>query len=70
MTLYINKFIDRVQGQEARGAKDLVMTIGDAKNLHADITRLLLELQRIREQIPAPTTDEQIITVKMSGGSF
>lgn len=69
MTLHLNKFIDRVQGQEARGAKDFVMTMSDAKNLHADLTRLLLEMHDLREKAVG-NRQEEVITVKMDGGSF
>ena len=44
MTIHLNRFIDRLRGQEARGARDFIMSINDAKDLHADITRLLIEL--------------------------
>jgi hypothetical protein len=69
LTLHLNKFIDRVQGQEARGAKDFVMTMSDAKNLHADLTRLLLEMHDLREKAVG-NRQEEVITVKMDGGSF
>jgi hypothetical protein len=69
MTLHLNKFIDRVRGQDARGAKDFIMTMADAKDLHADITRLLVELHDLREQA-TKNPKEEVITVKMDGGSF
>ena len=67
MTIHLQKFVDRVRGHEARGARDFVMSMTDAKDLHADITRLLLELHGLREQASAP---EQVITVELGGGSF
>jgi hypothetical protein len=39
MTIHLQKFVDRVRGQEARGARDFVMTMNEARDLHADITR-------------------------------
>ena len=45
------------------------MSMADAKDLHADITRLLIELQTLREQQSQPP-QEEVITVKMDGGSF
>ncbi len=69
MTLHLNKFIDRVRGQDARGAKDFVMSMADAKDLHADVTRLLLEIHNLREQTSI-TAQEEVITIKMDGGSF
>ena len=67
MSLHIQRFVDRLRGQEARGVKDFVMTMTDAKDLHADITRLLLELQELKQN---PTATQEVITVKMDGGSF
>jgi hypothetical protein len=69
MTIHLSKFIDRVRGHEARGARDFVMSMTDAKDLHADLTRLLLDLHNLREQT-VKSTQEQTITVQMEGGSF
>jgi hypothetical protein len=68
VTIHLTKFVDRVRGHEARGAKDFVMTITDAKDLHADITRLLIELHTLREQ--AARSQEEVITVQIGGGQF
>lgn len=69
MTIHLQKFVDRVRGHEARGARDFVMSMTDAKDLHADITRLMLELHDLREQA-VKTETEQVITVQIGGGSF
>ena len=69
MTLHLQKFVDRVRGHEARGSRDFVMTLAEAKDMHADITRLLLELYDLREQVSKPATEEAI-TVQIGGGSF
>jgi hypothetical protein len=69
MTIHLQKFVDRVRGHEARGARDFVMSMTDAKDLHADVTRLLLELHGLREQA-LNTEAEQVITVQVGGGSF
>ena len=68
MTLHLQKFVDRVRGHEARGSKDFVMSLAEAKDMHADITRLLLELHDLREQASKPA--EEVITVQIGGGSF
>jgi hypothetical protein len=71
MTIHLSKFIERVQGQQARGARDFIMSLKDAQDLHADITRLLLELQALREHtITTLQKDTEVITVKMDGGTF
>jgi hypothetical protein len=69
MTIHLQKFVDRVRGQEARGARDLVMTMNEARDLHADITRLLLTLQTLQEkQIKTATAD--MIQVEIGGGYY
>jgi hypothetical protein len=71
MTIHLAKFIERVQGQQARGARDFIMSLKDAQDLHADITRLLLELQALREQtVRTLQKDTEKITVNMDGGTF
>jgi len=69
MTIHLQKFVDRVRGQEARGARDLIMTINEARDLHADITRLLLALQHLQEQ-QTKTATTDVIRVEMQGGEF
>jgi hypothetical protein len=69
MSLHLQKFVDRVQGNESRGLKDFTMSMTDARALHADLTRLLIELQTLREVVVAKPQDE-VITVNMDGGSF
>lgn len=69
MSMHLQKFVDRVRGYEARGAKDFIMTMAEAKDMHADITRLLLELHDLRERVSKSATEE-VITVQVGGGSF
>ena len=69
MTIHLQKFVDRVRGQEARGARDLVMTINEARDLHADITRLLLVLQSLQEQ-QTKIANTEVVKVEIQGGSF
>ena len=49
--------------------QDRVYSITEAKDLHADITRLLIDLQQLRETV-ATNQVEETITIKMDGGSF
>ena len=69
MSMHIQRFVDRLRGFEARGARDFTMSITDAKDLHSDITRLLLDLQTAKETA-VKATQEETITVEMNGGSF
>ena len=69
MSLHINKFIDRIKANESRGQRDFIMTMTEAKDLHGDITKLLLSLQVLLErdqQNPA----EQVINVEIRGDDF
>jgi len=67
--IHINKFIERLQGFESRNQKDFIMPVKDAKDLHADITRLLLTLEELRNLSKSDLT-ENVITVSMDGGTF
>jgi len=69
MTMHIHKFVDRVRGHEARGARDFVMTMNEARDLHADITRLLINLQTLQEQATKPNNTD-IAQVEIGGGQF
>ena len=69
MSVHLQRFIDRLQGFEARGSKDFIMPLSDAKGMHADLTRLLLELTTLKEAA-LNTEDNEVITVKVEGGSF
>jgi hypothetical protein len=69
VTVHLQKFVDRVRGHEARGSRDFVMSMSDAKDLHADITRLLLTLQTLQEQVKTEA-EHEVITVQIGGGQF
>lgn len=70
MSIFLQKFVDRVRGLEARGARDFTMSMADAKDLHADITRLLIDLQTLREKTMLKDTGDEVITVTIDGGTF
>lgn len=67
--IHLQKFIDRVQGTEARGLKDVSIPLTDAKAMHAEITRLLLDLQNLKEAATKQPAEE-VIQVSINGGSF
>jgi hypothetical protein len=66
MTMHIARFVDRIKAAESRGQRDMVMSLQDAKDLHADITKLLLSLQSRAEPTASPATTE----IEIQGGSF
>lgn len=65
--LYIRKFVDRLQHFENSGAKEFTWSVADAKRLHADITKLLLDLE---ESQSTATSQPEIIQIEVAGGSF
>ena len=67
MSLHINRFVDSIKAHESRGQKDFTMPLKDAKDLHADITKLLLVLEQLR-QTNSKTDDT--IQVEITGGTF
>jgi hypothetical protein len=66
MSLHINRFIDRVKAADARAQRDLTMSLSDAKDLHADITKLLLALHVLNEQ----PDETKPVKLELAGGSF
>jgi hypothetical protein len=68
MSLHINRFIDNVKAHEARGQRDFTMSMRDAKDLHGDITKLLLKINSLQEQLELAESAE--IEVNLDGGSF
>jgi hypothetical protein len=66
MSLHIHRFVDAIKAAEARGQRDLQMTLRDAKDLHADITKLLLVVNELRDQLQK----EEVITVELTGKTF
>jgi hypothetical protein len=65
----LQKFIDRVQGAEARGLKDVSIPLVDAKAMSSELTRILLEMQTLRERV-MQQPQEEVVTVSMDGGTF
>lgn len=68
MSLHINRFIDNIKAHEARGQRDFAMTLRDAKDLHSDITKLLLKINELQDQLSA--VNDTVVEVELDGGSF
>jgi hypothetical protein len=68
VSLHINRFIDSIKAHEARGQRDFTMSMRDAKDLHGDITKLLLKINELQDQLSAANSEE--IRVELNGGSF
>jgi hypothetical protein len=70
MSLHINRFLDRIRAAESRQQRDVTMTTAEARDLHTDITRLLLALQVTHEQKTTESTDDAVINIEVQGGAF
>lgn len=68
MSLHISRFLDRLRASEARRDREVSMPVQDARDLHADITRLLSALEQLR----SAQTDgaDTPITVELQGTRF
>jgi hypothetical protein len=67
MGLHINRFVDKIKALESRNQRDFTMTMNEARDLHADITKLLLCLQELSM---SPSKTSETTTVELTGGSF
>ena len=53
--IHINNFLDRIKVLESKHERNLIMTTQEAKDLHTDITKLLLALQEVSSNNEAVT---------------
>jgi hypothetical protein len=67
MSLHIQRFINLLRAAESRQQREVTLTINEARDLHADITRLLLA--RENNDITQDNKPETI-EVRLSGGTF
>lgn len=67
MSLHIHRFVDLVRATESRGQTSVIMPLQAAKDLHADITKLLLTLQ---QQQQSAQSAAQPIEIEVTGGGF
>lgn len=64
MSSPIERFLDRVRAADSRQQREIVFSITEARDLHADITRLLLKLQDANDGSVAD------IEIEMRGQDF
>lgn len=71
MSLHINRFLDKIRAAESRQQREVAMTVNEARDLHADITKLLLVVEELRSRLDNPNnTTSDVVTVTMDGGTF
>lgn len=64
--IYIQRFLDRLKNLQGQSAREFTMSMHEANNLHADITKLLMELKTHANN---KSTDE-VIEVELKGEDF
>lgn len=69
MSLHINRFVDSVKAHEARAQRDFIMSMRDAKDLHSDITKLLLAVTALQAQL-LDAQKQPTFTVEVTGQDF
>ena len=69
MSMHINRFIDKIKANESRGQRDFIMSMAEAKDLHADITKLLLHIQNLNSQQTLNSVST-VLDVQVKGGTF
>jgi len=69
MSMHINRFVDSIKAHESRQQRDFVMSMRDAKDLHGDITKLLLIVQQLQAQALDQQQDS-VVSIEVQGGSF
>ena len=60
----IKRFIDRLNDLQATGAKDFTMSMHEARSLHSDITKTLIDIRNTQ------TPSNEIVDIEVKGGSF
>ena len=66
MSLHINRLLERIRAAEAKQQRHINLTVAEARDLHHDITRLLLALQ----ESSADKMSTNNTSVTIDGGSF
>jgi hypothetical protein len=69
MSIHINRFVDSVKAHESRGQKDFIMSLRDAKDLHSDITKMLMAMLHMQNLL-LTVQKEEVITVELGGKDF
>jgi hypothetical protein len=70
MSLHITRFVDRIKAAESRNQRDLMLSITEARDLHADITKLLVLVSALQENSLKTPGADTAVTVELHGGSF
>jgi len=67
--IHINNFVDKIKALESQNSKQFSMSMREAKDLHADITKLLLALQILQEN-KAKNSSNEVVQVELQGDTW
>jgi hypothetical protein len=67
---YIRKYIDKMRGQNNGHSSQLVLSAEEARGLHADITKLLLDLDLVSSMVQSAPNTDNTQDIELTGGSF
>ena len=62
---HIKRFIDRLNDLQATNAKDFTMSMHEARMLHTDITKLLIDTKQTGQQAA-----DEVINIEIKGEQF
>ena len=70
MSLHINRFVDRVKAADSRTQREVTLTLSEAKDLHADITKLLNAVAELQSIAIKSKKSDETVEVQLDGGDF
>lgn len=68
MSMHINRLLERIHAAEHRQQRNINLTLSEARDLHTDITRLLMRLEQLQSQV----SDRSVVQdeIQIDGGGF
>ncbi len=67
--IHINKFLDKIKTSESKQLKTVSLSIKEARDVHADITKLLMALYELQKS-PNKEKPDNVTKVEITGGEW
>lgn len=64
--IFIKRFIDKISTYEGKNTKDIVLPLTEARGLRDEVTKLLLELNDLKNK----KVSDDVIKININGGKF
>jgi len=65
--IHIKKFVDKISYMDSKQNRDVILPMADARGLRDEITKLLLDLNELKD---TKKIDNNVIDVQIVGGRF